>query len=145
MGHITPILSSLHWPPIKFRIHFKVLISTYRALHGQATEYSSDLLHPYITSRSVRSSDQGLLVIPFTCLRTKGDFTFEVVAPVFILTCYVMFSDCDLVLFNSFFFFCEALIANIRFKHTIDLFITVLVDEHVDLIVIQKTLMSKAN
>ena len=52
MTHITPILSSLHWLPIKFRIHFKVLVFTYRA---------SDLLHPYITSRS---SDQGLLVVP---------------------------------------------------------------------------------
>lgn len=29
--HITPILYSLHWLPIKFRIRFKVLVITYRA------------------------------------------------------------------------------------------------------------------
>ncbi len=80
MTHITPILSSLHWLPIKFRIHFKVLVFTYRALHGQAPAYISDLLHPYVTSRSLRSSDQGLLVLPHAQLRTKGDCAFEVVA-----------------------------------------------------------------
>ena len=79
--HITPTLSSLHWLPIKFRIHFKVLVFTYRALHGQAPVYISDLLHPYITSRSLRPSDQGLLVVPRAQLKTKGDHAFEVVAP----------------------------------------------------------------
>uniref|UniRef100_A0A8C6S6B8 Reverse transcriptase domain-containing protein n=1 Tax=Neogobius melanostomus TaxID=47308 RepID=A0A8C6S6B8_9GOBI len=33
-SHITPILSSLHWLPIKFRIEFKILVLTFRALHG---------------------------------------------------------------------------------------------------------------
>lgn len=44
------------------RILFMVLIFTQRAPHGQAHEYISDLLHPYSTSRSLRSS--GLLVLP---------------------------------------------------------------------------------
>lgn len=79
--HITPILSSLHWLPIKFRIHFKVLLFTYRAMHGQAPVYICDLLRPYITSRSLRSSDQGLLAVPCSCRKTKGDRAFEVVAP----------------------------------------------------------------
>ncbi len=43
--------------------------------------YISNLLHPYITSRSLRSSDQGLLVVPRAQLKTKGDLAFEVVAP----------------------------------------------------------------
>ena len=79
--HITPILSSLHWLPIRFRIHFKVLVFTYRALHGQAPEYISDLIHPYIASRSLRSSDQDLLAVSCSQLKTKGDHAFEVVAP----------------------------------------------------------------
>ena len=66
MTHITPILSSLKWLPVKFRIHFKGV------LHGQAPVYISHLLHPYITSRSLRSSDQGLLVVPHSQLKTKG-------------------------------------------------------------------------
>lgn len=79
--HITPILASLHWLPVQFRIQFKVLVFTYRAIHGQAPAYISDLTHPYRTSRSLRSSDQGLLVVPRTRLKTKGDRAFEAVAP----------------------------------------------------------------
>ncbi|KAL6458609.1 hypothetical protein MHYP_G00320810 [Metynnis hypsauchen] len=32
--HISPVLSSLHWLPIKFRIDYKILLLTYKALHG---------------------------------------------------------------------------------------------------------------
>ncbi|XP_029941085.1 uncharacterized protein LOC115383145 [Salarias fasciatus] len=80
-SHITPILSALHWLPIKSRIQYKILVVTYRALHGQAPLYITDLLQPYVTSRSLRSSDQGLLVVPRSRLKTKGDRAFEVVAP----------------------------------------------------------------
>uniref|UniRef100_A0A672G6V9 Reverse transcriptase domain-containing protein n=1 Tax=Salarias fasciatus TaxID=181472 RepID=A0A672G6V9_SALFA len=38
-SHITPVLSSLHWLPIKFRIDFKILVLTFRALHDQAPKY----------------------------------------------------------------------------------------------------------
>lgn len=41
MGRGTLILSSLHWLSIKFRIDFKVLLLTYRALHYQAPGYIS--------------------------------------------------------------------------------------------------------
>ncbi len=34
--HITPILQSLHWLPIKFRISYKILLLTYKALNGLA-------------------------------------------------------------------------------------------------------------
>ena len=45
--HITPVLASLHWLPIKFHINFNVLI-TCNALNGLAPPYLKDLLHPYI-------------------------------------------------------------------------------------------------
>ena len=35
--HITPILASLHWLTITSRSDFKVLLLTYKALHGLAT------------------------------------------------------------------------------------------------------------
>jgi len=44
--HITPILSSLHWLPIKFRINYKVLLLTYKALTGLAPVYLMDLPSP---------------------------------------------------------------------------------------------------
>uniref|UniRef100_A0A8C6PV72 Reverse transcriptase domain-containing protein n=1 Tax=Nothobranchius furzeri TaxID=105023 RepID=A0A8C6PV72_NOTFU len=61
--HITPLLLQLHWLPVNFRVHFKILVLVYRALHGQAPSYIGDLLSPYTPSRSLRSSDQSLLVV----------------------------------------------------------------------------------
>src|SRR5512140_3009896 len=42
--HITPILSSLHWLPVKFRIDFKILLLTHKALNNQASVYLTNLL-----------------------------------------------------------------------------------------------------
>lgn len=47
--HISPILASLHWLPVKYRIEFKVLLFIFKALHGLAPHYISDLLCPYST------------------------------------------------------------------------------------------------
>ena len=33
-AHISPILASLHWLPVKFRTEFKILVLTYKANHG---------------------------------------------------------------------------------------------------------------
>ncbi|KAK0153954.1 hypothetical protein N1851_003962 [Merluccius polli] len=43
--HITPVLKSLHWLPVKQCIDFK-LLSTDKALHNLAPAYLTDLLHP---------------------------------------------------------------------------------------------------
>ncbi len=79
--HITPILASVHWVPVHFRIHFKILVFTYLSIHGQAPSYISELLHPYDSSRWLRSSDEGLLAVPQTRLKAKGDRAFDAVAP----------------------------------------------------------------
>uniref|UniRef100_A0A669C582 Reverse transcriptase domain-containing protein n=1 Tax=Oreochromis niloticus TaxID=8128 RepID=A0A669C582_ORENI len=80
-SHVTPLLSQLHWLPVKFRVDFKILVLTYRAVHGLAPAYIFDLLQPYVPSRSLRSSDLGLLAIKNTKRRTKGDRAFATVAP----------------------------------------------------------------
>ena len=36
--HITPVLSDLHWLPVKDRIEFKIILLTFKAIHGQAPE-----------------------------------------------------------------------------------------------------------
>ena len=79
--HMTPILADLHWLPVSFRIHYRLLLITYKALNGLAPSYIRDLLHDYIPRRSLRSSDQGLLAVPPVRLSTKGGRAFEVVAP----------------------------------------------------------------
>ena len=53
--HITPVLASLHWLPVMARADFKVLLLTYKALHGLAPTYLSDLVLPYIPTRTLRS------------------------------------------------------------------------------------------
>ena len=79
--HITPILMELHWLPVKFRVHFKVLLLTYKALNNMAPKYISDLLTMYVPSRSLRSSSQLLLSIPKSRLATCGDRAFAIAAP----------------------------------------------------------------
>lgn len=71
---------SLRWLPIKFRVQFKILLVTFKALHDQAPTFIKELLLPYIPARSLRSSDQGLLSVPRFRLKTKGDCAFWVVA-----------------------------------------------------------------
>ncbi len=79
--HISPILESLHWLPVRFRIDFKILMLTYKALHGLAPEYLTELLTVYTPRRNLRSSYSGLLTIPLTRLRSMGDRAFSSVAP----------------------------------------------------------------
>ncbi len=45
--HISPVLSTLHWLPIKHRIDFEILLITYKALNGLAPQYLSELLSHY--------------------------------------------------------------------------------------------------
>jgi len=79
--HITPILSSLHWLPIKFHINYKVLLLTYKALNGLAHVYLMDLLTPYNPLCSLRSLNSRLLVIPRISQSTKGGRAFSHFAP----------------------------------------------------------------
>lgn len=80
-AHITPILFTLHWLPVKFRINYKILVLTFRALHGQTPQYIADMLTPYSSFRTLRSSGQNLLIVPKTRLKTRGDRSFQAVAP----------------------------------------------------------------
>jgi len=55
--HITPILSSLHWLPVKQRIIFKVLTTVHKALHTPtAPSYIREQLVLYQPGRELRSS-----------------------------------------------------------------------------------------
>lgn len=71
--HMTPILESLHWLLVSFRVDFKVLMLTYKALHSQAPHYISELLKVYTPGRALRSSDLDLLAVPPTRMHSMGD------------------------------------------------------------------------
>ena len=63
-SHITPVLKSLHWLPIGFRVKFKIALLVFKALKGMAPSYLSGMLQPKPTSRySLRSNNENLLII----------------------------------------------------------------------------------
>ncbi len=62
--HISPVLSTLHWLPIKHRIDLKILSITYKSLNGLAPQYLRKLLSHYSPPRPLRSQISGHLIIP---------------------------------------------------------------------------------
>ncbi len=52
--HITPVLRSLHWLPVTFRMDFKVLLLVYKSLNGLGPKYSADMLPEYKPNRPLR-------------------------------------------------------------------------------------------
>ena len=60
--HITPVLYSLHWLLVQYRIRFKILILTFKAIHGLLPEYISNLISVKVVSKYSLSSNGGLLL-----------------------------------------------------------------------------------
>ena len=80
--HATPLLKSLHWLPVRYRIGLKVLMLAYRCLTGTAPLYLVKLLSVRNTgSMRLRSSNAITLDQPTACLKTYGDRAFGVAAP----------------------------------------------------------------
>ncbi len=79
--HITLVLKDLHWLPVCQRILFKILVVTCKAPHGLAPKYISDLVEPYVPSRSLGSSTKQLLVVPKHKTQSYGARAFSIFAP----------------------------------------------------------------
>ena len=79
--HISPVLASLHWLPVKSRIEFKILLLTYKALNGQAPSYLRELIVPYYPTRTLPSENAGLLVVPKVSKSRSGARAFSYQAP----------------------------------------------------------------
>ena len=79
--HITPVLLSLHWLPIHVRADFKVLLLTYKSLHGLAPPYLAELVAPYVPTRTLRSRDSGNLIVPRVAIKSAGGRAFSARAP----------------------------------------------------------------
>ena len=59
--HILPILRRLHWLSIKYSIDFKILLITYKVIHGLEPAYLSELITQntvYVSRYSLRSSGE---------------------------------------------------------------------------------------
>lgn len=79
--HITPVLFQLHWLPIEYRINFKILLHTFKAIHNLAPPYLSDLIHINTPTRSLRSTSSINLIVPRVRLSTMGSRAFSCSAP----------------------------------------------------------------
>ncbi len=79
--HISPVMSTLHWLPIKHCIDFKILLITYKALNGFAPQYLSELLLHYSPPRPLRSQDSDHLIIPRISKSIAGGRSFLYLAP----------------------------------------------------------------
>lgn len=72
------VLMTLDWLPISFRIDFRILIITFKALRGLAPECTTELLFPDPPVHSLRSPGRNLLTAPSSRFKTKGDQVFAV-------------------------------------------------------------------
>ena len=81
--HIKPVLKDLHWLPIQSRIIFKILLMSYKIIHGLAPKYLTSLIQIHQQSRKLRSSNRCLLAVPSSRPRTTtyGDRSFIHAAP----------------------------------------------------------------
>ena len=75
--HITPVLIRLHWPPVEYRSQYKLIIYVFKALHGLAPVYLTELVKPYVPSRSLHSQSASLLHVPTTRTKTYGNRRFD--------------------------------------------------------------------
>ena len=77
--HITPLLKSLHWLPVRYRIKFKLCSLTYQALTRGQPVYIRNMIKPSRKVRTLRSSDLDRLNVPW--VRTAvGSRAFSVAA-----------------------------------------------------------------
>ena len=74
---ITPVLRELHCLPVKYRLRFKVNTFTYKVLNGLAPAYMSDIVQKHQPTRSLRSTEKSLLVVPVPRTATYGERCFS--------------------------------------------------------------------
>ena len=60
----VPLLHSLHWLPVKYRVHFKICLLTYKALHEEQPVYLRSLIATPLPSLSLRSNRGITLSVP---------------------------------------------------------------------------------
>ena len=79
--HVSPVLASLHWLPVKCRIVFKMILLTFKPLNNMAPLYLKELIVPYQPTRALRSQNSGLLVVPKVSKSRVGARSFSYQAP----------------------------------------------------------------
>ena len=81
MYESTPILKSLHWLPVQYRINCKLCCITHLALSLKEPHYLNSLLINRLNSHSLRSSSFNPLTLPFINKKSNGCRSFAHAAP----------------------------------------------------------------
>ena len=79
-SHSAPLLKSLHWLLVRYRIIVKICTITYQALPSKQPAYLHSLLTPARQPRQLRSSNSNLLFV-FSVKTNVGTIAFSVAAP----------------------------------------------------------------
>ena len=81
--HVTPLLYELHWLPVSHRILFKLLVLTFKCIHGDAPTYLSNLITiKPISTFDLRSNEMPYLLQEVRSkLVNAGDRSFAIAAP----------------------------------------------------------------
>src|SRR6218665_1963478 len=92
------MLDVLHWLPLQQRISYRIISLVWRSLLGLAPAYLRDLCHTTMGipgRRSLRSTEQVLLLVPFATLQLCRIAPSQLLAPRFGMG-YLWRSDCSL-------------------------------------------------
>ncbi|KAI5085961.1 hypothetical protein C0J45_3263, partial [Silurus meridionalis] len=70
---ITPVLRTLHWLPVRYRVENKLLLFVFKAINGLAPAYLTELLTVYHPARTLHCSGHTSLVTPkYRCKKFSG-------------------------------------------------------------------------
>ena len=75
-----PLLQSLHWLPVDYRIQFRIVTHVYRCLNDKSPVYLSELLHGTSSIRNLRSNSHHNLEVKRTNSKAGGN-AFEICGP----------------------------------------------------------------
>ena len=80
--HITPLLMSLHWLPIRFRIEYKIAVICFKCINGLAPIYLKNILEIYKPTRALRSAQDNLIFKkPIMNYKSYGEKSFYFYGP----------------------------------------------------------------
>jgi len=80
--HLTELLQSLHWLPVKEKIYYKVALLTYKVRHSSTPDYLNNLLSQRVINSSVTLRTLLRLVLHLPRSRTVcGARAFSIASP----------------------------------------------------------------
>ena len=80
--HITPLLMSLHWLPIRYRIEYKIAVICFKCINGLAPIYLKNILEIYKPKRALRSAQDNLILKkPVMNYKSYGEKSFYFYGP----------------------------------------------------------------